>query len=135
MVTHRPEMPLSSVLRRDGAAVRRDPCGANLDALWWAAPLWLWKFGSDGVEAVVGGNGSGFTVMLDLPLSVLEPVMELKREVSSARGIVTACKAATRAVPNKGTLQWASAIPRAGVGSRRRRYQLIAYSLILRCWW
>jgi hypothetical protein len=112
MVTHRPEMPLSSVLRRDGA-VRRDPCGANLDALW-VAPFWLWKFGSDGV--VVGGNGSGFTVMLDLPLSVLEPVMELKREVSSARGIVTACNAATRAVPNKGTLQWASAIPRARVG-------------------
>jgi hypothetical protein len=110
MVTHRPGLPLSSVLRRDGAA-RRDPCGANLDALW-AAPLWLWKIGSDGF---VGGNGSGFTVMLDLPLSVLEPVMELKREVSSARGIVTACKAATRG--NKGTLQWASAIPRSCRGS------------------
>jgi hypothetical protein len=37
----------------------------------------------------VGVKGSGFTVMLDLALSVLEPVMELKRELSSARGIVT----------------------------------------------
>jgi hypothetical protein len=32
---------------------------------------------------VVGVAGRGFTVMLDLALSVLEPVMELKREVSS----------------------------------------------------
>jgi hypothetical protein len=133
MVTHRPEMPLSSVLRRDGA-VRRDPCGANLDALW-AAPLWLWKFGSDGVEAVVGGNGSGFTVMLDLPLSVLEPVMELKREVSSARGIVTACKAATRAVPNKATLSVGECHSTLVSGGRRRCYQVISYSLIPRCWW
>jgi hypothetical protein len=48
---------------------------------------------------VVGVKGSGFTVTLDLALSVLEPVRELKREVSSARGIVTTCnlEAATRA--------------------------------------
>jgi hypothetical protein len=84
LATHRVRLPLSSVLRRDGAA-RRDPCGATLEVLL-AAPA---KLGSDGV---VGVRGSGFTVMLDLPLSVLEPVMELKRELSSGRGIVTACK-------------------------------------------
>lgn len=39
---------------------------------------------------MVGVKGSGFTVILDFPLSVLEPVMELKREVSSVWGIVTA---------------------------------------------
>jgi hypothetical protein len=38
---------------------------------------------------VVGVKGKGLTVMLDLALSVLEPVMELKRELSSGRGIVT----------------------------------------------
>ncbi len=40
----------------------------------------------------MGVKGSGFTVMLDLALSVLEPVMELKRELSSGRGIVTTCE-------------------------------------------
>lgn len=118
-VTHRPELPLSSVLRRDGAA-RRDPCpcGANLEALW-AVPFW--EFGSDGV---VGVKGSGFTVLLDLPLSVLEPVMELKREVSSSRGIVTACKAATRAVTKEG---FSGRGPfHARLGDRRRFYQVIA---------
>jgi hypothetical protein len=47
---------------------------------------------------VVGVAGRGFTVILDLALSVLEPVMELKREVSSARGIVTTCEPVTRAL-------------------------------------
>jgi hypothetical protein len=42
--------------------------------------------GSDGV---VGVKGSGFIVRLDRALSVLEPVKELKRELSLARGIVT----------------------------------------------
>lgn len=40
-------------------------------------------------EGDTGGSGSGFTVMLDRALSVLEPVMELKRELVSFRGIVT----------------------------------------------
>lgn len=91
--THLRRPPLSSVLRRDGAA-RRDPCGANLEALLFAAaPL-----GSGGRGGVVGVEGSGFTVMLDLALSVLEPVMELKREPSSvdARGIVTKRQGAAR---------------------------------------
>jgi hypothetical protein len=61
----------------------------------------------------VGGKGSGFTVMLDLALSVLELVKELKRETSSDRGIVTACKPAASSDPLgiKGTLQWARPIP------------------------
>jgi len=94
MATHLARLPptLSSILRRDGAA-RRDACGANLDEALFPAPA---AFGRDGV---VGVKGSGFTVTLDLALSVLEPVRELKREVSSARGIVTTCnlEAATRA--------------------------------------
>jgi hypothetical protein len=65
--------------------------------------------GSEG-EGVVGVKGRGLTVMLDLPLSVLEPVMELKRAVSSARGIVTACKAATRAV-TKGPGRFSGRLP------------------------
>lgn len=79
-------------MRRDGAA-RRDACGANLDEALLPAPAAL------GADGVVGVKGSGFTVTLDLALSVLEPVRELKREVSSARGIVTTCnlEAATRA--------------------------------------
>ncbi len=39
--------------------------------------------------ATVGVEGSGFTVMLDRALSVLEPVMELKREPASFLVIVT----------------------------------------------
>lgn len=80
--THRNRLPLSSVLRRDGAP-RRDPCEPNREALLDAPPLLF-----DSVEAV-GVEGSGLTVMLDRALSVLEPVMELKRELSSTRGIVT----------------------------------------------
>ncbi len=79
-----PPVALSSTLRRDGAA-RRDGCGARREAALFPAPAGLEK------DAVVGVRGSGFTVMLDLVLSVLEPVMELKREVSSGRGIVTTC--------------------------------------------
>lgn len=51
---------------------------------------------------MVGVKGSGFTVMLDFPLSVLEPVMELKRDVSSVRGIVTALQSSNPR-GNKGT--------------------------------
>lgn len=85
--THRVRLPFSSVFRRDGAA-RRDPCGANREALFPVpAPVPV----GDASDGVAGVTGSGFTVMLDLPLSVLEPVMELKRDVSSGRDIVTAC--------------------------------------------
>lgn len=42
-----------------------------------------------GSAGAVGVLGSGFAVVLDRALSVLEPVMELKRELSSGRGIVT----------------------------------------------
>lgn len=112
--THRVGLALSSILRRDGGA-RRDPCGANLEAL---LPV-PFRFGSDGL---VGVTGSGFTVMLDLPLSVLEPVMELKREVSSGRGIVTACNTATRAVtktrvPSIGECH-STHVSMVGIGSR-----------------
>lgn len=80
-----PTVALSSTLRRDGAA-RRDGCGARREEALLPAPAGLEK------DAVVGVKGSGFTVMLDLALSVLEPVMELKRELSSGRGIVTTCE-------------------------------------------
>lgn len=49
----------------------------------------------------MGVFGSGFTVMLDRPLSVLEPVIVLKRAESSGRGIVTACEASSP-LDNKG---------------------------------
>lgn len=52
-------------------------------------------------DADGGREGSGFTVMLDLALSVLEPVIELKRELASFRGIV----ASNRPSGNKGTDQ------------------------------
>ncbi len=80
-----PTVALSSTWRRDGAA-RRDTCGARREEALFPAPAGLEK------EAVVGVKGSGFTVVLDLPLSVLEPVMELKRELSSGRDIVTTCE-------------------------------------------
>jgi hypothetical protein len=92
--THLTRLPLSSVLRREGAA-RRDPCGVDLPLLLLAAAA----PGRGGRDGVVGVKGSGFAVMLDLPLSVLEPVMELKRELSSARGIVG--EAASRAGTKK----------------------------------
>jgi hypothetical protein len=60
-------LPFSSVFSRDGAA-RRDPWETDREAL---VP-----------DALVGVGGSGFTVMLERALSVLEPVMELKREPS-----------------------------------------------------
>lgn len=76
------------MLRRDGAA-RRDPCGANLEALFPAAAIAAADVFAGGAnDGVVGVRGSGFTVMLDLVLSVLDPVMELKRELWSGRGIV-----------------------------------------------
>jgi hypothetical protein len=53
-------------------------------------------------DGVVGVKGNGFTVMLDFPLSVLEPVMELKREVSSVRGIVTALQSSNPRAVTKG---------------------------------
>lgn len=65
--THLIRLPFSSVFSRDGAA-RRDPWETDREAL---VP-----------DALVGVGGSGFTVMLERALSVLEPVMELKREPS-----------------------------------------------------
>jgi len=93
--THRPGYPLSSsVLSRDGAP-RRDPCVARR----WRALLLLWLLltprptlaaaVAEGTAFDSGGNeGSGFAVMLDIALSVLEPVMELRRALSSGRGIM-----------------------------------------------
>ena len=74
---------MSSVLSREGAA-RREEWGSEPDLVGVALLLVLLS------EGDTGGGGSGFTVMLDRALSVLEPVMELKRELASFRGIVAA---------------------------------------------
>lgn len=68
-------MPFSSVLSRDGGALL-EPWVAVREELAAA-------------EAEVGVEGRGFTVILERALSVLEPVMELKREPASFLPIVT----------------------------------------------
>jgi hypothetical protein len=69
--------PFSSVLSRDGTALLE---------LWDAARK-TWAEEAAGEEEGVEGNG--FTVILERALSVLEPVMELKREAASFLVIVT----------------------------------------------
>lgn len=81
----------SSVFKRVGAGLR-EPCEADRDTFCWL--FWLLLLppaccgGGDGGRVVelptllVGVKGSGFAVMLDRALSVLEPVKELKREPS-----------------------------------------------------
>ena len=73
-VTHLMAAPFSSVLSRDGAAF-----------------LEPWDAAREALEAgpAVGVEGKGFTVMLERALSVLEPVIELKREAASFLPIVT----------------------------------------------
>lgn len=73
--THLIRLPFSSVLSREGAGLR-EPVDAVRMALGPGA-------------APAGVEGSGLTVMLDRALSVLEPVMELKREPASFLPIVT----------------------------------------------
>lgn len=55
-------------------------------------------------EAEVGVEGSGFTVMLERALSVLEPVIELKREIGSCLVIVTGSPQRDVAGRNKGAV-------------------------------
>ena len=75
VATHLTRLTFSSVLSRDGAALL-EPWDAVREA--WPAVE----------EARVGVDGRGFTVMLERALSVLEPVMELKREPVSFLPIV-----------------------------------------------
>ena len=83
MTAHLIRLPVSSVLRRAGAALLE----LALDA---ARRTWGGGWGRAGVE------GSGLTVMLDRALSVLEPVMELKREPASFLTIVTTATQSTK---------------------------------------
>ena len=82
MSAHLIRFPVSSVLRREGAALLAELVDA-------ARRTW-------GGGAAMGVEGSGLTVMLDRALSVLEPVMELKREPVSFLPIVTTARQSTK---------------------------------------
>lgn len=98
--THLANWVPSSVFRRVGTGLR-EPCEADRDTFCcWL--FWLLLLlpacccgGGDGGRVVelptllVGVKGSGFVVMLDRALLMLEPVMELKREPPSFLVIVT----------------------------------------------